>query len=79
LNPGPIARHDRGSIHDVEPLRTDFTGYEGKYVAIDARTGEVVLADDDPRVVLEAAKKLDHVSVRGRVPYPSEPQYVGLG
>ena len=63
----------------MEPLRTDFTGYEGKYVAIDARTGEVVLADDDPTVVLEAAKKLEHVSVRGRVPYPSEPQYVGLG
>jgi hypothetical protein len=63
----------------MEPLRTNFTGYEGKYVAIDARTGEVVLADEDPQVVLEAAKKLDHVSVRGRVPYPSEPQYVGLG
>jgi hypothetical protein len=30
----------------VEPLRTDFTGYEGKYVAIDARTGEVVLSDE---------------------------------
>ena len=63
----------------MEPLRTDFTGYEGKYVAIDARTGEVVLADEDPQVVLEAAKKLDRVSVRGRVPYPGEPQYVGLG
>jgi hypothetical protein len=43
-------------------------------VAIDARAGEIVLADEDPQVVLEAAKKLDHVSVRGRVPYPSEPQ-----
>lgn len=63
----------------MEALRTDFTGYEGKYVAINARTGEIVLADDDPQVVLEAAKPLDHVSVRGRVPYPSEPQYVGLG
>jgi hypothetical protein len=31
----------------VEPPRTDFTGYEGKYVAIDVRTGEVVLADED--------------------------------
>jgi hypothetical protein len=58
----------------VDPLRTDFTGYEGKYVAIEARTGEVVLSEEDP-VGLAAAKKLDHVSVRGRVPYPS----VGLG
>jgi hypothetical protein len=63
----------------VEPPGTDFRGYEGKYVAIDARAGEVVLADEDRQVVPEAAKKLDHVSVRGRVPYPSEPQYVGLG
>jgi|GEM_PF-6144349 len=28
----------------MKPIRTDFTGYEGKYVAIDARTGEVVIA-----------------------------------
>ncbi len=36
-------------------------------VAIDARTGEIVLADKDPRVVLEKAKGRDHVVVRGRV------------
>ena len=28
----------------MEPIRTDFKGYEGQYVAIDARTGEIVLA-----------------------------------
>jgi len=73
-------RLDRAPSRVVEaPPTADFTGYEGKYVAIDARTGEVVLADEDPQVVLEAATKLDHISVRGRVPYPSEPQYVGLG
>ena len=66
-------------VRVTEPLRTDFTGYEGKYVAIDARTGEVVLTDEDPQVVLEPAKKLDHVPFRGRVPYPSEPHYVCLG
>lgn len=63
----------------MEPIRTDFTGYEGKYVAIDARTGEIVIADDDPRVVLEEAKGRNHVVVRGRVPYANEPVHVGLG
>jgi hypothetical protein len=40
----------------IEPIRTDFKGYEGKFVALDARTGKIVLADEDPRVVLEKAK-----------------------
>jgi hypothetical protein len=31
----------------MEPIRTDFRGYEGQYVATDARTGEIVLADKD--------------------------------
>jgi mRNA-degrading endonuclease toxin of MazEF toxin-antitoxin module len=55
----------------MEPIRTDFKGYEG-------RTGEIVLADEDPRVVLEQAKGRDHVVVRGRVPYADEPVHVGL-
>lgn len=63
----------------MQPVRTDFSGYEGKYVAIDARTGEVVIAGEDPRVVLEQAKARDHVAVRGRVPYEDEPVRVGLG
>jgi hypothetical protein len=63
----------------MEPIRTDFKGYEGKYVAIDARTGEIVIADEDPHVVLREAKGRNHVSVRGRVPYPNEPIPVGLG
>jgi hypothetical protein len=63
----------------MKPIRTDFTGYEGKYVAIDARTGKVVIADSDPRVVLEKAKGRNHVVVRGRVPFADEPLYVGLG
>lgn len=70
----PIAR-----ISLMEPIRTDFTGYEGQYVAIDWRTGEIVLADEDPRVVLEQAKGRNHVVVHGRVPYADEPIYVGLG
>jgi hypothetical protein len=63
----------------MKPIRTDFTGYEGKYVATDTRTGKVVIADSDPRVVFEKARKLDHVIVGGRVPYADEPIYVGLG
>lgn len=63
----------------MKPIRTDFAGYEGKYVAIDARTGKIVIADSDPRVVLEKAKGRNHVVVRGRVPFADEPLYVGLG
>jgi hypothetical protein len=57
----------------MEPIRTDFTGYEGQYVALDWRTGEIVLADQDPQVVLREAKDRNHVVVQGRVPYPDEP------
>jgi hypothetical protein len=64
---------------DMDPIRTDFRGYEGQYVALDARTGKIVIADENPRVVLEKAKGRNHVVVRGRVPYADEPIYVGLG
>ena len=63
----------------MEPIRTDFSGYEGQYVAIDARSGKIVIADEDPRVVLEKAKGRNHVIVHGRVPTADEPIYVGLG
>ena len=63
----------------MEPIRTDFSGYEGKFVAIDARTGKIVLADEDPRIVLAKARGRNHVVVRGRVPLPDEPIHVGLG
>ncbi len=63
----------------LEPIRTDFSGYEGMYVAIDRRTGKIVLADNDPHVVLAQAKGLKHVVVHGRVPYADEPLYVGMG
>ena len=73
----------------MQPIRTDFTGYEGKYVASQAMRastsrltrvrGEIVLADEDPRVVLEQAKGRNHIVVHGRVPYADEPIYVGLG
>ena len=63
-------------IDCVKPIRTDFKGYEGKYVATDARTGQVVIADENLKVVLEKARKLDHVVVGGRVPHSDEPIYV---
>ncbi len=63
----------------VNPIRTDFKGYEGKYVATDTRTGQVTIADEDLRVVLEKARQLEHVVVGGRVPHADEPIYVGLG
>ncbi|MHB1468250.1 MAG: hypothetical protein ACYCU0_14740 [Solirubrobacteraceae bacterium] len=63
----------------MEPIRTDFKGYEGKFVAIDSRTGEIVLADEDPEVVFEQAKHRDHTVIGGRVPFADEPIPVGLG
>jgi hypothetical protein len=63
----------------MKPIRTDFRGYEGQYVAIDARTGDIVIADKDPRVVFEKARGRNHVVVHGRVPTADEPIYVGLG
>jgi hypothetical protein len=66
-------------IDCVKPTRIDFKGYEGKYVATDTRTGQVVIADEDLKVVLGKARKLDHVVVGGRVPHADEPIYVGLG
>jgi len=63
----------------MEAICTDFTGYEAKYVAIDRRTNQVVIADKDPKVVLQAAKGRPHVTVVGRVALPDEPQYIGFG
>jgi len=63
----------------MEPIRTDFKGYEGQYVAIDARTGDVVLADKDLLSLFAKAKGRKHVIVHGRVPYADEPIYVGMG
>jgi hypothetical protein len=39
-------------------------------------TGKIVIADEDPKVVLREAKGRNHVVVGGRVPYPDEPIYV---
>jgi hypothetical protein len=52
----------------VKPIRTDFRGYEGKFVATDKRTGKILIADEDPKVVMEQARKRDGVVVGGRVP-----------
>jgi hypothetical protein len=52
----------------MEPIRTDFRGYEGMHVAMDARTGKIVIADKNPRVVLEKGQERNHVVVGGRVP-----------
>jgi hypothetical protein len=61
----------------MEPIRTDFRGYEGQYVATDARTGEIVLADKDLHALFAKAKGRNHVVVGGRVPYADEPLYMG--
>jgi hypothetical protein len=41
--------------------------------------GEVVIADEDLKVVLEKARQLDHVAVGGRFPQADQPIYLGLG
>ena len=63
----------------MKPIRTDFRGYEGKFVAIDWDSGEIVIADEDPHVVFEQAKSRENVVVAGRVPFADEPMPVGLG
>jgi hypothetical protein len=63
----------------MEPIRTDFKGYEGRYVALDSRTGEIVLAAEDLDGLLEQAKGRDHIVLGGRVPFADEPIPVGLG
>lgn len=40
----------------MKAIRTDFSGYEGRYVAVDRRSRQVVIADRDPKVVLEKAR-----------------------
>jgi hypothetical protein len=57
----------------TKPIHTDFSGHEGQWVAIDRRTGKIVIADKDPHVVLRKAKGRNHVVVHGRVPYADEP------
>jgi hypothetical protein len=61
----------------MEAIRTDFSGYEGQYVAVDRRTRQVVIADRDPRVLLDKAHARQHVVVVGRVGYPHEPIFEG--
>ena len=63
----------------MEPIRTDFKGYEGKFVALDSRTGEIVVAAEDLDGLFEQAEGLDHIVLGGRVPFVDEPLYVGLG
>jgi hypothetical protein len=63
----------------MEPIRTDFKGYEGKYVALDWDTGEIVIAAEDLEGLFEQAKGHDHIVLGGRVPFADEPMTVGLG
>lgn len=64
----------------MDSIKTDFSGYEGQYVAVDLRTGEIVLADDDHHRLADRMKAegVTHAAIR-RVPRVGEPQYVGLG
>lgn len=64
----------------MEPIKTDFTGYEGMYVAVDLRTGRVVMADEGHHRLADRmkAERVSHAAIR-RVPRVEEPQYVGLG
>ncbi len=41
----------------MEPIRTDFAGYEGMYVAIDHRTGKIVMADGDHHRLADRMKE----------------------
>lgn len=64
----------------MEPIKTDFAGYEGMYVAVDLRTGRIVMSDADHHALADRMKdeRITHAAIR-RVPRVEEPQYVGLG
>jgi hypothetical protein len=64
----------------VEPIKTDFAGYEGMYVAVDLRTGRVVIADEDHHRLADRMKveRITHAAIR-RVPPAKGPQFVGPG
>lgn len=64
----------------MESIKTDFTGYDGMFVAIDLRTGHIVLADEDHHRLADRmrADRITHAAIR-RVPRLDEPHYVGLG
>jgi hypothetical protein len=61
----------------VEPIRTDFSGYEGKFVAIDIRTGVIVLADEDYHELCRRLREtgLNRTAGVTRVPLPDEPTF----
>jgi hypothetical protein len=61
----------------VEPLRPNYAGHEGKFVAIDIRSGEIVIADEDfhrlcDRMIAEGVNKTAAIM---RVPAKDEPYY----
>jgi len=65
----------------MEPIRTDFTGYEGKYVAIDLATDEILMADNDYDRLVDRmiTENLNTRAEIYRVRTADKPQYVGLG
>ena len=61
----------------MEPIRVDYTGYEGMFVAI-GKDGEIVLADEDYHRLCDRllATGLNKGSaVWGPVPRKGEPRY----
>jgi hypothetical protein len=57
----------------MEPIRTDFKNYEGKFVALDWKTWQIVIATDDFESLLKEAKGRKGVVVYGLVPGADEP------
>jgi hypothetical protein len=74
---GGTTKSPEGGGKTVEPIRTDFRGYEGKFVAVDARTGAIVMADDDYHSLCDRMDeaKLGPSAAITRVPLPDEPRY----
>lgn len=62
----------------MEPILTDFKGYEGQCVAIERNSGEVVIAWTHT-LCLSRPKVAENVVVAVRVPFADEPMTVGLG
>lgn len=61
----------------MEPIRTDFRGYEGKFVATHLRSGDIVMADEDYHALCDRliATGLNLQAEVSYVPMADEPRY----
>jgi len=77
---GPMSTNDAGRVGAMSGRVLHVEGYEGKVVAVDLATDDVVASADTPEelMVLLHGRNLTHAAIV-RVPRADEPLRVGLG